>query len=143
MEFCEGASVRDPAALRALGASPRHIAALVAAVFDEMIFHFGDVHCDPHAANMLVRRGGDGSGPVQLVLLDHGLYRCGLRPQRLTMRMHDRHACAPVTQAVRSARFRAKQLPVWLYALCLSTGYSWHACADPAPPPQYLHLAVL
>lgn len=77
MEFCEGASVRDPAALRALGASPRAVAALVAAVFDEMIFHFGDVHCDPHAANMLVRRGAGGAGPVQLVLLDHGLYRCG------------------------------------------------------------------
>eukprot|EP00892_Ulva_mutabilis_P001947 jgi/Ulvmu1/11753/UM008_0167.1 len=73
MEYCEGASVRDPAALRAVGAAPRRVAALVAGVFDEMIFHFGDVHCDPHAANMLVRRG-PGRG-VQLVLLDHGLYR--------------------------------------------------------------------
>lgn len=73
MEYCEGASVREPAALRAVGASPRRVAALVAAVFDEMIFHFGDVHCDPHAANMLVRRGP--GGDVQLVLLDHGLYR--------------------------------------------------------------------
>lgn len=39
----------------------------------EMIFIHGDVHCDPHAANMLVRPlpGGD----WRLVLLDHGLYR--------------------------------------------------------------------
>lgn len=43
-------------------------------VFTEMIFVFGDVHCDPHAANMLVQRGR--WGRPRLVLLDHGLYRC-------------------------------------------------------------------
>ena len=32
-----------------------------------------DVHCDPHAANMLVRT--DKRGRPQLVLLDHGLYK--------------------------------------------------------------------
>ena len=34
----------------------------------------GRVHCDPHAANMLIRRGPT-RGKPQLVLLDHGLYR--------------------------------------------------------------------
>lgn len=43
-------------------------------VFTEMMFVFGDVHCDPHAANMLVQAGHDGE--PNLVLLDHGLYRC-------------------------------------------------------------------
>lgn len=85
------------------------MAQLVATTFADMIFIHGDVHCDPHAANMLVRRapapaptptpsgsgsiagGGastsgrnqkaDGSrrrrvkGEMQLVILDHGLYR--------------------------------------------------------------------
>ncbi len=32
-----------------------------------------DVHCDPHAANMLVRL--DKKAKPQLVLLDHGLYK--------------------------------------------------------------------
>lgn len=47
---------------------------LVSSVFNEMIFSFGDVHCDPHPANMLLRKGPHGN--MQLVLLDHGLYRC-------------------------------------------------------------------
>ena len=36
------------------------------------------MHCDPHGANVLVRRhphGGKRSRRPQLVLLDHGLYR--------------------------------------------------------------------
>ena len=36
-------------------------------------FVCSDVHCDPHAANMLVRH--DKKGKPQLVLLDHGLYK--------------------------------------------------------------------
>jgi predicted unusual protein kinase regulating ubiquinone biosynthesis (AarF/ABC1/UbiB family) len=31
------------------------------------------VHCDPHFANMMVRK--DSKGRPQLVLLDHGLYK--------------------------------------------------------------------
>jgi aarF domain-containing kinase len=49
------------------------VARLVAKTFAEMIFIHGDVHCDPHAANLLVRRSKDGL--PELVLLDHGLYR--------------------------------------------------------------------
>ena len=52
--------------------------------FSEMIFVFGDVHCDPHAANLLVRRAAAG-GP-ELVLLDHGLYRCAARAKRIVLR---------------------------------------------------------
>ena len=52
---------------------PGELAKLISETFSEMIFTHGHVHCDPHAANMLVRKGGDGR--MQLVLLDHGLYR--------------------------------------------------------------------
>lgn len=73
MEFIDGVQVTDKEGLQRLGVSPRSLAQLVSETFNEMIFIHGDVHCDPHAANMLVRKGA--AGDVQLVLLDHGLYR--------------------------------------------------------------------
>ncbi|KAF8067287.1 ABC1 [Scenedesmus sp. PABB004] len=73
MEYIDGVQVTDRGGLSRLGVSPRALASLVSQTFAEMIFIHGDVHCDPHAANMLVRRGPGGG--VQLVLLDHGLYR--------------------------------------------------------------------
>ncbi|GBF89209.1 hypothetical protein Rsub_01926 [Raphidocelis subcapitata] len=73
MEFISGARVTDAPALAALGVPRPRVAALVSEAFNEMIFVHGDVHCDPHAANMLVRLGPDGR--EQLVLLDHGLYK--------------------------------------------------------------------
>ncbi|PSC76949.1 ABC1 [Micractinium conductrix] len=95
MEFVDGVKVTDLEGLKRLGAAPADVAALISETFNEMIFAFGDVHCDPHAANLLVRaapprgtttvarggawQGGDGGakprGRWQLVLLDHGLYR--------------------------------------------------------------------
>nr|GFA28232.1 hypothetical protein [Tanacetum cinerariifolium] len=52
----------------------------VSRTFAEMMFKHGFVHCDPHAANLLVRtmpskRGIYGRRKPQLVLLDHGLYK--------------------------------------------------------------------
>ncbi|XP_066597082.1 uncharacterized aarF domain-containing protein kinase 5 isoform X2 [Prorops nasuta] len=38
----------------------------------EQIFHTGFVHADPHAGNLLIRKGKDKK--AQIVLLDHGLY---------------------------------------------------------------------
>ncbi|PRW32844.1 ABC1 protein [Chlorella sorokiniana] len=94
MEFVDGVKVTDLEALKTLGADPGEVSQLISECFNEMIFTFGDVHCDPHAANMLVRRtpppaeragyqGGSWQagccskprGQWQLVLLDHGLYR--------------------------------------------------------------------
>lgn len=49
--------------------------------FAEMMFKHGFVHCDPHAANVLVRPLPSGSWNIfgrkkpQLVLLDHGMYK--------------------------------------------------------------------
>ena len=77
MEYMEGLKVTDVEGIRALGFAPHAVARLVSEAFNEMIFRFGDVHCDPHEANMMVRK--DGQGRMQLVLLDHGLYRCAGR----------------------------------------------------------------
>ena len=53
MEFIDGARVTDAEALRARGISRRGLARLVAEAFNEMVFIHGDVHCDPHAANLV------------------------------------------------------------------------------------------
>lgn len=65
MEWIEGASLADAEALDALKADRREVSLLVARTFNEMVFTFGDLHADPHAANLLVRRverGGGGGG---------------------------------------------------------------------------------
>ena len=60
--------------LKEYGFQPEKVAELVSRTFNEMVFIHGDVHCDPHAANLFLRKNPvDGS--MQLVLLDHGLYR--------------------------------------------------------------------
>lgn len=73
MEFVDGLRLGEPDSLRAAGLDPAQVSRLIAQTFNEMIFTHGDVHCDPHPANLLVRK--DARGRPQLVLLDHGA--CG------------------------------------------------------------------
>ena len=80
MEWVDGVSISDKAGLKAMGCNPKGLARMIATCFSEMIYRHGNVHADPHIANMLVRRlpgrgGTAGRGTWQLVLLDHGLYR--------------------------------------------------------------------
>eukprot|EP00850_Spirogloea_muscicola_P005059 SM000022S07273 [mRNA] locus=s22:906467:908354:+ [translate_table: standard] len=78
MEFMDGVRVTDAGAVEGLGLRPADVAKLVSTAFGEMIFIHGFVHCDPHAANMLIRAHPSSTGKQrqpQLVLLDHGLYR--------------------------------------------------------------------
>ena len=63
------------------------ISRLLGKLFSEMIFVHGFVHCDPHPGNMLIRRSPKSpslfnklfpfrkSNDLELMLLDHGLYR--------------------------------------------------------------------
>ena len=62
------------ARIEEMGFKPEKVAELVSRTFNEMIFIHGDVHCDPHAANLFLRKD-EVTGQLQLVLLDHGLYR--------------------------------------------------------------------
>nr|XP_023889446.1 putative ABC1 protein At2g40090 [Quercus suber] len=55
MEFMDGAHVNDVKAIQRLGIQPKEVAKLVSQAFAEMMFKHGFVHCDPHAANLLVR----------------------------------------------------------------------------------------
>ncbi|KAL8192894.1 hypothetical protein R6Q57_027342 [Mikania cordata] len=81
MEFVEGTQVNDLKNIKKLGINPHDIARLVSKTFAEMMFKHGFVHCDPHAANLLVRPLPSHKSSIfgrkkpQLVLLDHGLYK--------------------------------------------------------------------
>uniref|UniRef100_A0A7C9ANF1 ABC1 atypical kinase-like domain-containing protein n=2 Tax=Opuntia streptacantha TaxID=393608 RepID=A0A7C9ANF1_OPUST len=81
MEFMDGVRVDDVKGIRNMGIRPYDVSKLVSEAFAEMIFKHGFVHCDPHAANLLVRplpsgkRSIFGTRRPQLVLLDHGLYK--------------------------------------------------------------------
>ncbi|XVE99750.1 hypothetical protein REPUB_Repub03eG0227800 [Reevesia pubescens] len=81
MEFMDAAQVNDVVTIRRLGIQPSEVARLVSQTFAEMMFKHGFVHCDPHAANLLVRplpsgkRSIFGKKKPQLILLDHGLYK--------------------------------------------------------------------
>ncbi|PWA86860.1 ABC2-like protein [Artemisia annua] len=55
MEFVEGAEVNELQSIQKLGINPHDIARLVSRTFAEMMFKHGFVHCDQHAANLLVR----------------------------------------------------------------------------------------
>nr|GMD52957.1 putative ABC1 protein At2g40090 [Ipomoea batatas] len=81
MEFMDAAQINDVKTIQTLGIRPSDVAKLVSQAFAEMMFKHGFVHCDPHAANMLVRpmpsrqRTLFGKRKPQLILLDHGLYK--------------------------------------------------------------------
>ncbi|XXG70323.1 hypothetical protein AAC387_Pa06g3106 [Persea americana] len=81
MEFMDAPEVTDVDAIRRLGIHPKEVAKLVSQTFAEMMFKHGFVHCDPHAANLLIRPMPSGKMNIlgkrrpQLILLDHGLYK--------------------------------------------------------------------
>ncbi|XP_075514128.1 putative ABC1 protein At2g40090 isoform X2 [Primulina tabacum] len=81
MEFIDGAQVNDITTIQKLGIGPSDVSKLLSRAFAEMMFKHGFVHCDPHAANVLVRPLPSGNRSIfgkkkpQLVLLDHGLYK--------------------------------------------------------------------
>ncbi|XP_058207251.1 putative ABC1 protein At2g40090 [Rhododendron vialii] len=81
MEFIDGAQVTDVKKIQGLGIQPNDVAKLLSQAFAEMMFRHGFVHCDPHAANLLIRPLPSGKRSIlgkrkpQLVLLDHGLYK--------------------------------------------------------------------
>ncbi|GAA0155388.1 ATP-binding cassette [Lithospermum erythrorhizon] len=81
MEFVDGPLINDLKTIQRLGINPRDVSKLVSQTFAEMMFRHGFVHCDPHAANLIVRPMPSGKSSLfgkkkpQLVLLDHGLYK--------------------------------------------------------------------
>ncbi|XP_021732460.1 putative ABC1 protein At2g40090 [Chenopodium quinoa] len=81
MEYIDGVQIDDVKGIRKMGILPYDVSRLISEAFAEMIYKHGFVHCDPHAANLIVRplpsgkRNILGKRKPQLVLLDHGLYK--------------------------------------------------------------------
>ncbi|THH00806.1 hypothetical protein EW145_g7027 [Phellinidium pouzarii] len=81
-EWIDGIRLSDKEALTAswkgvkggggLGVRLADVMKTLVDLISAQIFVWGDVHCDPHPGNVLIRRSP--SGAPQLVLLDHGLY---------------------------------------------------------------------
>jgi len=74
MEFEEGFRATDLDAIRKAGMHPRDVAKLISRVFHSQTFLDAWVHCDPHPANVLLRKSAE-TGKPQMVLVDHGLYK--------------------------------------------------------------------
>ncbi|XP_028557112.1 putative ABC1 protein At2g40090 isoform X3 [Dendrobium catenatum] len=55
MEYMDAAEITDLITIQRLGIQLSDVSKLVSQAFAEMIFRHGFVHCDPHAANMMVR----------------------------------------------------------------------------------------
>jgi len=80
MEFMNGGQVNDMEYFKDNSIDCNHVSKLLGKLYSEMIFIHGFVHCDPHPGNIFVRWKQDESTfykqkKLQLVLLDHGLYR--------------------------------------------------------------------
>ncbi|KAJ3373855.1 hypothetical protein GGF31_008740 [Allomyces arbusculus] len=75
MEFIHGTRITNVAELHRQGMDVEYLQQSLIDVFADMIFVHGEIHCDPHPGNMLVRPSPHDPAIPQLVLLDHGLYR--------------------------------------------------------------------
>ncbi|XP_021769177.1 putative ABC1 protein At2g40090 [Chenopodium quinoa] len=81
MEYIDGVQIDDVKGIWKMGILPYDVSRLISEAFAEMIYKHGFVHCDPHAANLIVRPSPSGKRNIlgkrkpQLVLLDHGLYK--------------------------------------------------------------------
>ncbi|XP_026975989.1 aarF domain-containing protein kinase 1 isoform X5 [Sagmatias obliquidens] len=74
MEFVDGGQVNDRDYMERNNIDVNEISRHLGKMYSEMIFVNGFVHCDPHPGNVLVRKC-PGTGKVEIVLLDHGLYQ--------------------------------------------------------------------
>ncbi|XP_032477795.1 aarF domain-containing protein kinase 1 isoform X2 [Phocoena sinus] len=74
MEFVDGGQVNDRDYMERNKIDVNEISRHLGKMYSEMIFVNGFVHCDPHPGNVLVRKC-PGTGKVEIVLLDHGLYQ--------------------------------------------------------------------
>jgi len=73
MEFIDGIQISDTRRLRAECFDLALISSTISKAFCQLIFIDGFIHSDPHSGNLLVRRSK--VGLLEVVLLDHGLYK--------------------------------------------------------------------
>jgi aarF domain-containing kinase len=74
----EGSRVDNLEYLSKHNISPIAVSSALSAIFNEMTFISGHLHCDPHLGNVFIRpanRNSHHGHNFEIVLLDHGLYR--------------------------------------------------------------------
>eukprot|EP00755_Sulcionema_specki_P028511 Sspe_Gene.90059::Locus_61692_Transcript_2_2_Confidence_0.800_Length_1275::g.90059::m.90059/K08869/ADCK, ABC1; aarF domain-containing kinase len=74
MSFEEGVPLHNTLGLVKLGVDRAKLSSIIMDTFYYMIFAKGAVHGDPHPGNLLVRKSQE-DNDLEVVLLDHGLYR--------------------------------------------------------------------
>ncbi|KAI4905427.1 hypothetical protein NFI96_026317, partial [Prochilodus magdalenae] len=82
-EYCEGCKINNVDEIKRQGLSLKDTADKLIRTFAEQIFYTGFIHADPHPGNVLVRQGPDKK--AELVLLDHGLYECLSKSDRVAL----------------------------------------------------------
>ncbi|KAJ1456988.1 ABC1 family-domain-containing protein, partial [Pelagophyceae sp. CCMP2097] len=75
MSFEDGVNATRKDEIEKMGLRAADASALISKAFCAQTFDSGFVHCDPHAANVLIRPHPKKRGKPQMVLLDHGLYK--------------------------------------------------------------------
>lgn len=73
MEYIDGGAVDDLEYITKNKLKVNQISTELGHLYSEMIFVRGNIHCDPHAGNILVRKSKK-NNDVEVILLDHGLY---------------------------------------------------------------------
>ena len=73
MSFEEGRPITDINYIRKNKMNLFEISEILSEVFNRQIFHHGFVHGDPHPGNLFIRLSKNNQ--LELVLLDHGLYK--------------------------------------------------------------------
>ncbi|XP_048576838.1 uncharacterized aarF domain-containing protein kinase 5 isoform X2 [Nematostella vectensis] len=84
-EFINGCRVDELEKIKKIGLDVADVAHKMIQAFGEQIFRGGFLHGDPHAANVLVRKGKDGK--AEIVIIDHGLYETLALRDRVSLSM--------------------------------------------------------
>jgi predicted unusual protein kinase regulating ubiquinone biosynthesis (AarF/ABC1/UbiB family) len=85
LEWVEGITIDDRAALEASGIDRRELAKCTVNAYFYQFFEIGFFHADPHPANLLVTAGVDGDAPM-VTLVDFGMVGSYTQPMRHAMK---------------------------------------------------------
>ena len=76
MEYVSGHRTDDLTYIDSNGINRDEVSAMLARIFNEMIFGDCALHCDPHGGNLAIRKSFSRRKPnFEIILYDHGLYR--------------------------------------------------------------------
>lgn len=87
MEYVNGINIDNTTLLKKNNYNLKEVSSLLANCFSQQIFKHGIVHADPHSGNVFItklKKDGKETNKLQLILLDHGLYKYLKKSLRLS-----------------------------------------------------------